>query len=87
MVVIIILLIFVVNFKMYCMINLARKGGLIWIVLGIVPMGSIVIEILKYFKIDIDIVLSISMIPLLLQVFSLFIVIKYWKELFFKYKH
>jgi len=61
--------------------NFVRKIGFGWVILAILPLCTIINQILKSFDIDSIIIVSIILPLLAIQLFSLVIMIVYRKEI------
>jgi hypothetical protein len=62
--------------------NLAKKGGYIWGVLAIIPIATFVNMVGKAIHLDSNIIVSIQAPLLALQLFSIFMLIRYGREIF-----
>jgi hypothetical protein len=62
--------------------KLAEKGGLLWIVFLIIPIAAFTEIIGKAINLDSSIILGIQLPTLSLQLFSLFMLIRYWRVIF-----
>ena len=60
--------------------KLAEKGGLIWVILGVMPIATIVNIIGKCVNMDVSIIVTIQIPLLLLQLLSFVLILKYPKE-------
>jgi hypothetical protein len=62
--------------------NLAKKGGFMWVVLAIIPIATFTNMIGKAIHLDSSIIIGIQLPTLALQLFSLFMLIRYSREIF-----
>jgi hypothetical protein len=62
--------------------NLARRGGIIWVLFSIIPSSMIISIIGKYIGLDVIIVVCLQIPLLSLQLFSVIMLIRYWKIIF-----
>jgi hypothetical protein len=62
--------------------NLAKKGGFMWVVLVIIPIAAFTGMIGKAIHLDSSIIVGIQWPALALQLFSLFMLIRYKREIF-----
>ena len=62
--------------------DLAKKGGFMWVVLAIIPTAAFTDMIGKAIHLDSSIIVGIQLPTLVLQLFSLFMLIRYKREIF-----
>jgi len=62
--------------------NLAKKGGFIWLMLAMLPTASLINVIGKAINLDSNIIVGLQLPSLALQLFSLFMLIRYRREIF-----
>ena len=62
--------------------NLAKKGGFIWVMLAIIPIATLTSMIGKAIHLDTSIIVGIQLPALVLQLFSLLLIIRYRREIF-----
>ncbi len=62
--------------------NLAKKGGFMWVVFSIIPIASFTNMIGEAIHLDSSIIVGIQLPTLALQLFSLFMLIRYRREIF-----
>ena len=62
--------------------NLAKKGGFMWVVLAITPIATYANMIGKAIHLDSSIIVGIQLPTLALQLFSLFMLIRYRREIY-----
>ena len=60
--------------------KLAEKGGFIWVILGVMPIATIVNIIGKCVNMDVSIIVTIQIPLLLLQLLSFVLILKYPNE-------
>lgn len=61
--------------------NLAKKGGYIWVTLAIIPITAFIYVIGNALHLDSNIMLIMQLPALILQLFSAFMVMRYWREI------
>lgn len=62
--------------------KLAIKGGFLWVILAIMPGATIVKYIGESIELSGNVIVAIQMPLLVIQLLSLFMIIKYRKEIF-----
>ena len=62
--------------------NLAESGGMIWFLLAALPLASIINTMGKYLNLNVNTIVSIQLPFMIIQIFSLFMIIRYHKEIF-----
>lgn len=62
--------------------KLAKKGGFIWVVLAIIPIATFTNVIGEAIHLDSSIIVGIQLPTLALQLFSIFMLIRYRQEIF-----
>jgi hypothetical protein len=62
--------------------NLARRGGLIWVLISIIPSSMIISIIGKYIGLHVLTVIYLQIPLLSLQLFAVIMLIRYRKDIF-----
>jgi hypothetical protein len=66
--------------------NLARRGGLIWVLISIIPSSMIISIIGKYIGLHVLTVIYLQIPLLSLQLFAVIMLIRYRKDIFLSEK-